>query len=160
MINWTEHTVVAPPRTTFSAHRPIAFSRTAPKRTTEDLPIISKRITEHPDFGRRVALEVHDLMMKEGVKDNPFRQLVLTKRAIHTVAKGIRVEDTERLETGSENQIGWILGFIRAAENVNLGRMHTCAKACPCIAEYVHPEDPEARSKPGIWSLKELAVRP
>ena len=36
--------------------------------------------------------------------------------------------------------------------------MRACGKACPCITEYVHPEDPEARSKPGFWRLKEFVI--
>ena len=48
--------------------------------------------------------------------------------------------------------------FIRAAEKVNLHQMMRSAPACPSIAEFVHPQDPEARSKPGFWKLKEEVV--
>ena len=74
------------------------------------------------------------------------------------VDEGMRRENSEGKCESVDDSIGWILGFIRAAEKVNLFRMKACAKACPCITEYVHPEDPEARSKPGFWRLKELVI--
>ena len=49
--------------------------------------------------------------------------------------------------------------FVRAAERVDVSRMRRCARAFPKIADYVSPENPEARTSPGFWRLKELAVQ-
>ena len=149
---------VALSATTLSAHRPIAFSRKIPKKERRDTPIIPNWIATDPDFGRRVALEFGDLLQKDASATCPFRQLVLVKRAMHATAQGYRQEGVNKNVEGTDDKVGWILGFIRAAEKVNLNRMKVCAKACPTILDYVHHDDPEARSHPNMSRLKNLVV--
>ena len=78
---------------------------------------------------------------------------------MHNTSAGIRKELQGRAERGTSSEMGWLIAFIRAAENVNLKRMKTCALACPLILQHAHPDNPEARSSEGISKLKELVVR-
>ena len=132
----------------------VSFSRKAPVKDAAGPRNVSQQVTSHPGFARRVALEFNELKAKGHVADSPIRQLVLIKRAMRCVDEGIRRENSEGKCESIDDSIGWILGLIRAAEKVNLFHMKACAKACPCITEYVHPEDPEAPSKPGFWRFK------
>eukprot|EP00959_Pyramimonas_sp_CCMP1952_P045602 952742-Pyramimonas_sp.AAC.1 len=86
-----------------------------------------------------------------------MRQLVLVKRAMRTVSKGMRRAEDEARADGTDDQLGWVLSFVRAAESVNITGMRRCAKACPAICGYVNSEDPEASAKPGFWQLKSRA---
>lgn len=78
---------------------------------------------------------------------------------MHTVAAGMRTEIHQKGQAGSDDQVGWILILIRAAEKVNLNRMRTCSQHCPLILDYVYCEDPEARSCAGMRELMRLAVQ-
>ena len=152
-------TCFALPATHLSAHRAIAFSRRSGADTSRKRPVLTPRATSHPDFARRVVMEYHELLAHDALAATPIRQLVLIKRAMHTVAASMRREEDEAQIEGTDDELGWVLSFLRAAEQVNLTRMRRCAKACPKIVEYVQPENPEARSSPGFWQLKEFAVQ-
>ena len=111
------------PASPLSAHRPISFSRKAPVKDASSPRNISQQVTSHPDFARRVALEFNELKAKDHVADSPIRHLVLIKRAMRCVDEGIRRENSEGNCESTDDSIFWILGFIRAAEKVNLFRM-------------------------------------
>ena len=105
-----------------------------------------------------VSLEYHELLFNDDRRDTPFRNLVLMKRAIGVVAAARRVEHYRAEENSVEDNLGHVLGFLRAAEKVNIRRMGECAKAYPKKCEYVHPANPEARSSAGFCALKDHAV--
>ena len=106
------------PLTPLSAHRPISFSRKAPVKDAAGTRNISQQVTSHPDFARRVALEFNELKANDHVADSPIRQLVLIKRAMRCVDEGIIRENSEGKCESTDDTIGWILGFIRAAERL------------------------------------------
>ncbi len=146
-----------------SAHHAIAFSRQIPREAGPKAATIADSTIRHPDFCRRVNVEYLQLQVNDQLPDTAFRRLLLVKKAIHVAQKSIQLEQDPRDEKGEQegyaDQVGWIMGFIRAAEQVNLRRMHVCALRCPVIMQHVHPSDPEARSSPGIASLRELVIK-
>ncbi|CAK0886943.1 unnamed protein product [Prorocentrum cordatum] len=152
-------TCFALPATHLSAHWAIAFSRRSGADTSRKRPALTSRATSHPDFARRVVMEYRELLAHDTLDASPIRHLVLVKRAMHTVAASMRREEDEAQIEGTDDELGWILSFLRAAEQVNLTRMRRCAAVCPKIAGYVQPENPEARSSPGFWQLKDFAVQ-
>ena len=48
--------------------------------------------------------------------------------------------------------------YIRAAEHVRLAAMRSCVSRYPHLASFVVPDDPEARTRPGMLRLREHAV--
>ena len=106
-----------------------------------------------------MALEFHELCAQDSAGSNPFRQLVLIKRAMHTVAQGMRRQEYHSRAVGTDDKLGWVLSFIRAAEKVNLRRMRECAKAYPHITSFIDPENPEARSSSSMWNLRDHALQ-
>ena len=140
-----------------SAHRPVAFSRKIPKGDAR-IQAIDKSVTSHPDFARRVAIEFHDLQARDEAAPSAFRQLVLMKRAMGVTGRALGAERSISATCNSEDKLGDVLGFFRAAEKVNLHRMEECAKAYPNITTYVHPSNPEARLSSGCMRLRDHAV--
>ena len=146
-----------------SDHSPLCFGRRTSQYNEHRQECITESSIRHPDFARRVHIELTHLIVKDTLEDTPFRRLILTKRAMWTVHLGLQDSCKELDEKGDPrghtSQVGWIMAFIRAAEKVNLGRMRTCALACPTICSYVNPADPEARSKDGMHQLRNFAVQ-
>ena len=81
--------------------------------------------------------EFHTLLAVDTVRPSPVRRLLLVKRAMHTVANGMRREEIEAQTDGTDDELGWVLSFIRAAERVDVSRMRRCARAFLKISEYV-----------------------
>ena len=136
----------------------VSVSRQIPETKEGTHSTIPNWVTRHEDFRRRVTAEYIHLINIDSRTPSAFRKLVLVKKAMHTASKSLKLEAGNALNTTPEDRKGWMLAFIRAAERVNLRRMKECAQACPEIYEYASPHNPEARSTPGIWKLRERAI--
>ena len=108
---------------TLSAHRPVAFSRTKPKHDDTKNPIIPAEAIRHPDWARRVALCFQEVLRGDTRAENPVRQLVAIKRAMHDVSHALSKEIQQNAAVENEDKLGWTMSFVRAAEAVNLKRM-------------------------------------
>ena len=58
---------------------------------------------------------------------------------------------------GVDDQIGWTMAFIRAAERVQVHRMAQCAAAYPHLHSLINADDPNARSSPRMALVREHA---
>ena len=106
----------------------------------------------------RVVLEFYTLLATDTIRPSTARRLILVKRAMHTVADGMRREEAETRANGTDDELGWVLSFVRAAERVDVSRTRRRAREFPKISENVNPENPEARTRPSFWKLKDLAA--
>ena len=144
--------------TGLSAHRPVSFSRVRANPADKTNHVLPTLVTKHPDWAKRVAVEVGVLEEHDGQCGNPFRRLVLCKRAIRTVTENMAREHLQLEATEVQDTLSCVLSFIRAAEEVRLGTMQKRATEYPKIAEFVPPLDPEARSATGFLGLKQHAI--
>ena len=149
---------VALPWTACSAHRPVAFSRKTPEHSATSAVSIDAATLADPQFAHRVALEFHEMQANDTRRPSAFRNLLLMKRAIGVVASASKAATREQCATTKEDDLGHVLGFLRAAQKVNLKRMQECAAKYPKILEYVQANNPEARSTSGFTQLKDHAV--
>lgn len=104
------------PSNPLSHHRAVACSRHIPGHSANKNMHIPERIAKHLDFGSRVITENFDLLRCDDRPEKAFRRMILIKQAMHTVHQGMSTEQKEKKEAGSEDRVGWILGFIRAVE--------------------------------------------
>jgi len=119
------------PSSSLSDHKALAFARQIPHQDGPREMSIAEDIIWKPDFAHRVAVEFQELQAQDSLPATAIRRLVLIKRAMHTVAANMRKEEQISDLDGSDDQVGWILAFVRAAEKVNLRRMRVCARHCP-----------------------------
>ena len=146
--------------TSLSQHRPISFSRIASKRSASSAADrCPNESPNHPDWTRRVTMRYDEQLAKDALSDNPVRRLVLLKRAMRAVALTMQRENKLARAEESDDQLGWTMSFIRAAEDINLRRMQICAMAYPKLATYVSPEDLHARIREGMSRLREHALQ-
>ena len=146
------------PWTCLSNHRPVSFARLASRRDPDaPRPLPSGPIC-HPDWPRRVALEFHTLVRSDPRGANDFRKLLLAKRAISSVTKSMHRQHLIAQADGVDDQLGWTMAMIRAAESVRLSRMETCVRAYPKLASFLNPSDPGARVHPNMDGLRQHAV--
>ena len=156
--NYWCHTL--PHNPNLSAHCPISFGRRKPHAESAKKQTISNYACKQDDFLKRVLIERQELYKNDELaSNNPFRKLILTKRAMHTVAKGIDRQKQENKQDAAEDRIGHIMSFIRAAEEIDLPKMRRSSKLCPIICQHVNPLDPNAREKAGMDELRNLVVR-
>jgi len=106
----------------------------------------------------RVVLEFNDILSQDAHCDNPLRQLVLLKKAVHTVTRRMHKEGLTAAPESTGDKLGCTLSFIRAAEDLNMHRMRRCAQSYPELARYVHPDNPNARLGSGMHQLREHAL--
>jgi len=59
----------------------------------------------------------------------------------------------------ADDQLGWTMSFIRAAEGVNITRMRRCARAYPALAKFFPADDPNARLHSKMPALREHAYQ-
>ena len=144
--------------TSWSAHRPLSFSRICPTHGAKSRPLPQAPL-DHPDWTRRVSLEYQEICSLDALSGNPLRRLVLMKRAVRTVTYRMHKEGVVGNAERKDDQLGWTLSFIRAAEEVNLSRMASCARSYPSLATYIHHDDPNARSSAGMAKLREHALQ-
>jgi len=124
----------------YSAHRPISFSRHSRKNGDNDTPSLPNTIIEHPDWPRRVSLDYIERMACDDCDGGAARRLVLLKRSINSVTKSMRKEGAVGVATQIHDQLGWVISFSRAAEEVNLGRMaHTLRRKILSTQEIPRP---------------------
>jgi hypothetical protein len=144
----------------FFAHCPISCGRRKPLAESTNKQTIFNYACKHDYFLKRVLIERQELYKNDELAcNNPFRKLILTKRAMHTVAKGIDRQKQENKLDSAEDRIGNIMSFIRAAEEIDLPKMRRSSKLCPIICQHVNPLDPNAREKAGMDELRNLVVR-
>ncbi len=144
--------------TPLSSHRPIAFSRRSPKAKGSEEDSIPDWVPRHPSFVKDVGVFFQKLCLGDEGINSGVRRLVLLKGAIHMATEAIKKIGETGGEESKDDELGWTMRFIRAAERVNLKKMNRAAREAPAISKFVNPGDPEARSKQGFWRLKERAV--
>ncbi len=149
--------IYAMPGCSNSAHRPLAFSRRTPANDGNKSKAIPTWVYKSPEFPAMVAMEFQELCIQDSLRDTTARRLILMKRAILHAAQALQLEHRSQ-SLDDDDQVGWCMRFIRAAESVQLGRMKACAQTAPIISQYVNPLDPEARSKGGFIKLKDFVV--
>ena len=83
-----------------SDHNAVCFARQTPTHDENRQLSIPASSTQHPDFAKRVQIEVTHLLAKDMHEPTAFRKLVLTKEAVWTVHKGIAKESSQLDEEG------------------------------------------------------------
>ena len=146
------------PWTPLSAHRPISFARATPQRGQQGNRRLPQGPIQHADWPRRVALEFHNLASQDANGGNPIRRLVLIKRAIHTVTKNMQRENLIAEAEEVDDQLGWTMALIRAAETINLTRMRRCVQGYPHLSSFLNPDDPNARTQHNMEALRNHAI--
>ena len=58
----------------------------------------------------------------------------------------------------AQEEVEWMMTFVRAAEKCNLRRMKQCTLACPKILQHCNPDNPEVRSTEGFQTIKDLII--
>ena len=147
-----------------SDHRPVSFSRKCPqpKGSIGDKPIPCA-ILSHPDWKERVQGRFEELAARDSLADRPLRRLNLIKRAMKEISSQMTSEVHVSKAESLEDQLGWTMRFIKAAQHVRLSTMEKCARAYPYLAELVSPSDPLLREGSRLdsvrWHAVELARR-
>ena len=144
--------------TDLSQHRPLSFNRVSPNRTRKKTTFPTGPLN-HPDWQRRVKLRYDEDLTTDSLRDNVMRRTIILKRAMRTVAQTMHREGVIVQKMERDDQVGWTMSFLRAAEEVNLTRMQKCAQAYPYIATQVPPNDPNARLHRGMAALREHALQ-
>ena len=151
------YTCTAYPWTTLSAHRALTFGRRAPKHSDDTIRALPAAPMRHPDWARRVALCYHETITKDPKSENPARRLILLKRSIRQVTLSMQREGLIAEAAEADDQLGWTMSFVRAAEEVNITRMRRCVRAYPDLAKFIPADDPNARLHPTMPALREHA---
>lgn len=151
-------TCTALPWTPLSAHRPLSFSRSTPRRKKGALMSMPRGPTRHPDWPRRVALEYNALLSEDTRCENPIRRLLLVKRAMHTVTSNMHRENLIAVSQGLDDHLGWTMACLRAAEACNIKRVEECVQAYAHLGSIIDPRDSNSRVTSGLIKLREHAV--
>ena len=141
-----------------SAHRPLSFFRRRPrKRGLPNAPLATGPIND-PSWPTRVALHCAELRKEDARNDQPLRRLFLLKRAIQEVTDKMHHEIQATAAETKDDQLGWTMRFLRAAEEVRIGSMLKCAAAYPHLKELADPRDPNARCAGRLNRIRDHAV--
>ena len=141
-----------------SAHRPVAFFRQKPSFQTSAWYKLPTAPIKHPNWPRRVALRFNELRRQDELDDQPLRRLLLAKQAIAEVTRKVQLETKEALAESCDDRLGWTMRFIRAAEELRMGKMRRCANVYPHIATLANPEDPNLRISAQLNELRQHAL--
>ena len=146
------------PRTCWSHHKALSFSKTACDNSHRGDNIISSAVYKHPDFRRLVLVEMHQMMEDDTLDMSAVRKLILLKRSMHKVSATLNKQMKLRKAESAADKVEWTMKFIRAAERQSMPKMRKCCTVCPDILELCDPEDPETRSREGFVKLKEKVI--
>ena len=146
-------------RTNLSTHRPITFSRkTKPKNNANDNQgPFPAYILHHENWKRDLHLNYHERLHDSQEGSNPLRRLELLKMFMWEVANKLKQLPPPKA-TSTEDKLSWTMVFIRAAENLAIGRMEKAATAYPHLASILPAGDPNNRIKEGFITIKNHAV--
>ena len=150
--------VALPWAPTLSAHRPIAFFRRCrPQHALPTKPLRTD-ILRDPEWPRRTVMAYTDATALEASPPDALRKLVLLKESMVQVADRMTEEKRDCPTPTAPDRLGTTMQLIRAAEKVRLGVMRRCAAEYPHLRTFIDPNDPEARSRPGMTQLRQHAV--
>ena len=154
-----------PRRADLSSHAPLSFFRKGPSNTNNLQPensthtTINNNVLNHPDWPARVSAELQCISTQPGDFSNPFRRLVLLKRAMHTVSRNMTTEEAHTTAESTEDKLNCTLSFVRAAQQTNLNKMRRKALEYPYIATIVNPKDPNTCHRVAFNTLLDHAVQ-
>ena len=143
-----------------SAHRAVSWSRLSTCRSTSSgtLPPLSTSAFHHLDWRRRVSLAWGEAVRQDQLSENPFRRLVLLKRAIREVTLRMEKERIPRQARTASERLDSTMAFIRAVEMLHLDRARELAKIYPDLTSFVDLSAPAPHELPGLHSLRDHAV--
>ena len=141
----------------FRYKRPISKEPYCQSEDSSALPAINQSTIRHPDWARRVAAELAEISTESNDFDNPFRKLVLLKRAIRTVSTNMTQEELYEPAVETEDKLNATLSLIRAAQATNLAKMRRKYLEYPTIAQFVQVDNPNACYSEGFKKLMDHA---
>ena len=142
-----------------SAHRPVLVSRSTPQRVAPDDRRIPDFAIRHPDFKRRVFLELGE-SMKETHDVTAIKKLQLFKLAVRKVARNIAADQsTPTVAESLEDRLGLSMKLLRSVEAGLPGEVSKCIGAYPKLKELVrNPYDFEGNLSVRLKDLRQHAV--
>ncbi len=146
-----------------SHHRPVIFFRKSRKKGTDDdlkpLPCGPIKETRWPD---RVRDSLTQKILEDGGGNCPLRRLQILKDSIQEVTRQMEKEAHLNAAvmpaTETDDQLGWTIRFIRAAENNRRHTMDRCCRAYPEIHKLIQGASDDLRQHGGLLKVKQHAV--
>ena len=105
-----------------------------------------------------MVLQFHELAGGSPSALPALRRLVLLKEAMGIVSDRMAQGSASTLAATADDKLGVTMQCIRATEQVRLATMRRCVTRYPRLAEFICPDDAEARSRPGLTRLRAHAV--
>ena len=136
-----------------SAHRPITFGRISAQRSELKASPLPTAPMDDKDWGKRIQLGC-------GKYENPHlavRRLVLLKHSIRQVTQDMSRENQINIAQTEDDKLGWIMSFIRAAEENRVARMEKCVKAYPHLGVITRAR-PDVRTSLEMNAVRDHAV--
>ncbi|CAK0871611.1 unnamed protein product [Prorocentrum cordatum] len=141
-----------------SWHRPLAFSRRRSARRLGCASPLPTAPLEDPDWLPRVRREYFALLATDDKASQPLGRLLLLKEAIWQVTMTMSTMTNAVAAVTTEDKLGWAMLFLRAADDMNLSKMATCAKAYPRLAALVDVGNPILRASSEMRILREHII--
>ena len=149
--------------TELSDHRPIIFFRRRRKKESDErigpLPIGPM---QNPRWPERVRALFHQLSSEVLGTGDPLHRLQLLKDAIGLVTKQMEAEEARKsagaTATETDDQLGWTIKFIRAAEEDRKGGMKRCKKAYPFLNALIDAKAKDIRIHGGLQKVRDHAI--
>ncbi len=146
-----------------SDHRPVVFFRSRNKKASSQVARISEQAIRHVEWPKRVTLKYGDLKaehFQQGGGNNEFTDLFTLKRAIQMVSSDIDAEYKSHINVATEvdDQLGWTMRLLRAAEKGHGNTVRKCVRAYPHLGSLVNPYDPHIHSNGSLSKVRDHAL--
>ena len=128
--------------TDISHHRPVIFFKNHRSKDEVDRPtLLSTGVIQDPRWPDRVRAKFQQISSQDSDACCPMRRLYLLKEAIKQVSGQMETEASRTAAknpvTETDDQLGWTIRFIRAAEEDRQSGMERCCQAYPHLRTLV-----------------------
>ena len=149
--------------TEISHHRPVIFFRKRRSKEDKDRPApIPTGPIQDPRWPERVRAKFLQLSSQDYNAHCPMRRLYILKDAIKNVTLQMEVEATRSIQknpvTETDDQLGWTIRFIRAAEEDKQSVMERCCQAYPHLRTLFEGPASKVRQHGNLSKCKDHAV--